>query len=540
MRPRGRAGACVTASVALFFASVPAAGAAKKITGKLSSPGYTVIALDGGGEAASALAQANGKFKLRPPSKRVSLHLRAADGIYAGPVVIERAGKRGKRAILGLEAGSKLGKVKVRDGYAKLKEELPREDQDRTRKALANKGVPIGAAVFGRVVAAATGAPGPGRDQDLDGIPGALDIDDDGDLVLDNLDGPTPSPGMTSATAARGTPSPHDLFDIHSGLDLPIYDTANANAPGLTGANIEAALPRFGTLDLEALPSGSAELDCGGLVYCSGGGTGRVPTNLNPPEGPEFPECCDLDGDGFGLLAPAPNSPPTSRGMSLLHGATSDQIGTGDVLIRRVGDPPSGSESAATLQYVFATVPALVSYTDTAGNAATVSYPVQGPYSGPPSGFVPPGPGAKSNGFAVEPGPDGDIVVTLTYWRPQRRPIPGEEGHGVPGAWTDIGGLTYTAGIADLGIPPCPQGTFSEVDPNLGSPTLPIPGGLTDAAPDQPAAVENTFTLTLNLSECLSSHQISWTQGEEHDLRLGAAVDNASGTAGQAVSFKWP
>jgi hypothetical protein len=178
----------LAASLALLAASAPASGAAKRITGKLSAPGYTVLALDADGEAASKPTKASGKFKLKPPAKKVSLHLRAADGTYAGPVVIDKQGKRGKKAILGVKAGAELGKVKVRSGYAKLKQELPDEDQDRKQKARGKRGVPIGAGNFGRVAASATGTPGPGQDLDRDGIPGALDIDDDGDLVLDNIE----------------------------------------------------------------------------------------------------------------------------------------------------------------------------------------------------------------------------------------------------------------------------------------------------------------------------------------------------------------
>ena len=68
-------------------------------------------------------------------------------------------------------------------GKAATAEELPQEDE-----ADAQGGAPPGAGRFGLVRAAAVGAAGPGRDQDLDGIPGAFDVDDNGNLVLDNVD----------------------------------------------------------------------------------------------------------------------------------------------------------------------------------------------------------------------------------------------------------------------------------------------------------------------------------------------------------------
>ena len=51
----------------------------KPITGKLSRPGYTVLALAANGKATSVVAT-HGKFHLKPPAKVVTLQLRAADG----------------------------------------------------------------------------------------------------------------------------------------------------------------------------------------------------------------------------------------------------------------------------------------------------------------------------------------------------------------------------------------------------------------------------------------------------------------------------
>ena len=89
-----------------------------KVSGKLSVRGYTVIALAASGKAKTDRA-ARGKFKLRPPTKKVTLQLRAPDGTYAGPMVVAKA-KHGTEAIVGIRAGAKLGKVEVKpdEGYA--------------------------------------------------------------------------------------------------------------------------------------------------------------------------------------------------------------------------------------------------------------------------------------------------------------------------------------------------------------------------------------------------------------------------------------
>jgi hypothetical protein len=537
----------VVACVALAGANAGATAAPKKISGKLTKAGRTVIAIDKSGEAASKRAKSNGKFKLKAPAKKVTLHLRGRDGTYAGPIVIAKRGKKGKTAILGVKAPANLGKIKVRNGYAKLRSEPPRRQIDRKRKAKAKRGVPRGAGNFGRVRSRASGPVGLGLDQDRDGIPGALDIDDDGDLVLDNLD----RSGPQRAALARQATSEFGLFSL---LIVGVHGTANANAPGLTDQQVEAALPAAADLLITILPGDSAELDCGGaadpaysegwiggLPYCTRGGTGRAHAEpsafpefwdgASPSSLPPFPGCCDADDDGYGTL----NDPRIQIGpggaMFLRHGATAAEIGTGDILIQRVNS--GGIETgqfAAAMQYVFGTVPALVSYDDGQGNSATVPYPVAGPNPGPP------GPGTRENPFPVKAGPNGDVVLTLTFWRPQRRPIPPETGD-----WIDIGGLFYTAGIADVGLF-CRQGTFSETDPNLIVPESPITsrnaGGLTDVSGDQPAEPTNTLTYTLNATQCLGSHGVSWPQDETRHLSFSALAPNAPDEAGQGISFR--
>ena len=510
----------LTSVVACLFALVAAniaEAAPRPITGKLSKPGYTVIALAANGKA-KAVQVKRGKFRLTPPATSVTLHLRAANGTYAGPIVVGRK-KKGKRAIVGVRAGARLARIKVRSGYARIAKGVRKKSLNPRLTARARKGVPVGARVFGRVRSKAPGASVPG-DPDLDGIPDPLDIDDDGDLVLDNLDR---SPGARAAQAESG-------FGIHSDLGLPIYDTANANAPGLGDEQIETTLPRLGVLYLEILGAGSSELECIGLVYCSPGGTGRVPVNFNPPEGPPFPGqpggAYDTDGDGFGTLGPAPNQGPGTRHMALLHGANTIQIRTGDVLIQRVTTDGQESQFPASVQFVFATGSALVSYADTAGNSAMVPYPVAGYQPGPP------GPGTNDNPFPVAAGADGNVVLTLTFWRPQRRPIPPE-----PGTWTDIGNLTYTIRLSGLGLV-CPQSSLSEAHPELGPASSPAFGvsGFTDLAPDRPASTANTFTYTLNVTQCLTSLGRTWTPGQT--LGLDFVGVSTMDHVEQGVAFK--
>ena len=106
----GVVASCPTLTFALLVSTAPAAAAPKRITGSLSRSGYTVLALSASGQARSVAVRRR-RFKLRLPARRVTLHLRAPDGSYAGPVVVARR-DGGRRAILGVRAGARLGLIK--------------------------------------------------------------------------------------------------------------------------------------------------------------------------------------------------------------------------------------------------------------------------------------------------------------------------------------------------------------------------------------------------------------------------------------------
>ena len=286
-------------------------------------------------------------------------------------------------------------------------------------------------------------------------------MDDDGDLILDDLD--------RNAGGAQAAQQADEIFGVQARLPLQFQDSVNVNG-GSTDAAIDAVLPAFAGLLVQVMPGDSAELDCGGtanpapppplvggLPYCSWGGTGRV----HPFSGPitAFPDCCDADEDGFGSLVGRPPPPGGAQTYeSLLPGATTEQIGTGDILIERVQRGGTEVRFTTGLQFAFATVPALASYHDTAGNSGTVSYPIAAG-----------GPGTDGNGFPVAAGPDGDVVITLEFWRPQRRPIadelcpPPPDRVCQPDEWIDVGALIYGLIANNVGGPggspvnrPCP------------------------------------------------------------------------------------
>jgi hypothetical protein len=324
------------------------------------------------------------------------------------------------------------------------------------------------------------------------------------------------------------------------------------------------------------------ELDCapnpdnpggrtGGLIYCTPGGTGRVSPNPYPGTAPRsfplaFPDDADTDGDGFGELQALLFEGFPGINAFLSHGATTAQIGTGDILNWRVKETGAAErEFPQTLPDVFATVPALVSYRDGAGNSGVVSYPVPPPYvgsrpdyfghfEGPYYGF----PVAPCAAGAPPPCEEGDVVLTLEFWRPQREAIPGEVGE-----WTDIGRLVYSPGFsapwADASdpatsqpdLPRCARSDMSTADPHLTPEEVKGPYsrgyGLRDSAADRPADRANTLSFSVNVTDCLArgtglqGSVETWDSGENVSMWLaggtGRGADGSGGGATQQLLF---
>jgi hypothetical protein len=496
---------------------------------KLSKAGYTVVALDNAGHAVKAGGR---NVKLTPTAARVTLHLVDARGNYAGPIVV--AGK-GSEVVVGLRGAGRLGTVKVKRGYGIAR--APRRALDKRRTARARAGVPVGALVLGRVAGRSKGAAGAGLDVDRDGVPGAFDVDDDGDLLLDNVDTaarrsarqvPTgvPNPNLpvgpptpNQPPVGAPTPSPAGArgagFTLFSNLKLDIGLSVNANAGAVTDAQIDDVLARFATLAI-SVPSGDeVELDCLGLAYCSAGGTGTTLVGNKP-----FPGDFDADGDGFGT-----NSRGDTGDFQLHPGATSAEIGSGDSFIQRVTSGGVETTAAGTLNYVFSTTPALTTFT-TAGGSGTISYPV-----------APGGLGTDQNPIPVPAG----SPISLAFWRPQRKAIAGSgEGSG----FVDIGHLTYSADIPNGPSPPgrpgggsgpggrC-QGQYTSTDADAT-----VTGdGVLDKADDRAAAPANTLSFTVDVDACLAANSVTWAAGDKLGIDIQARAAQGDNAA-QKIWFK--
>jgi hypothetical protein len=205
----------------LIPAQAPAARQ-QAITGKLDRAGVTVIALAPDG--AVSRARAKPRFRVVPRAGTVTLQIRDRAGSYLGPVVV--AGRDG-RVTLGVRAGARLGRIEVRNGYARVSNPPARRSIDARVTARARGGRPVGAGNLGWVPGRAQGRSAPGTDPDGDGIPNRFDVDDDGDLVLDS---------NRSAAGQRGTQAPERARDGESDSDREDITLAVAIAAAVLAA----------------------------------------------------------------------------------------------------------------------------------------------------------------------------------------------------------------------------------------------------------------------------------------------------------------
>ena len=582
MSPGLRLRACVAVSATLAVVIPASAQAAPlaPVTGTLDKPGYTVIAMAPNGATRTA-GTLNGIFSVVPPATLSTLQLRAPDGSYAGPVVLgertnvvavartavrnaertltkarraltkaKRSGRgvararrvlrtatsrltkarrtlaaarrdaaaRPTRAVLGVKAGARLGTVAVMPaGYARSA-----AIGDRAWTVQANNGVPIGAGNFGLVRSARLNGGALG-DTDLDGVPNALDVDDDGDLILDDYDR---TPGSARATQTPSTFSDGSHLQITTALGaLLTGDAVNADG-GSTDEQLAAAQRRVGILELlwTGLDDGSAEIDCGTLPYCTPGGTGAFGLNSVPPAGSRdnvqpFPAAFDADGDGFGSLVPGGPKPVVTTGqtMGIYHGATADEIQAGDVLIARGTVAGVPAESASSVSFVFASFPVVASYDDGQGDSGSFTYPL-----------------AENAQAPVRADANGNIRLRLSLWRPQRLRTPSEPG---TSRWMDVGNLAYTLwGGGGSMHPNCRQDTYSDPSPTLAVPTSSpmggidsTAGGFVDQAGDHPADPTDTVSFTLDLTACLASTGQSLGVGQSTSLGITAVASGRDG-----------
>lgn len=287
--------------VAAGAVAVPGASAASvKVQGSLgvAQAGYTVLMVAPSGRAVAATADANGKFVItttKTLARKASLQLVDAKNRYAGPVVIakEKVGTAWCSKVRLSGTSVNLGTLSVKNGAA-----IPKKTQKASTymstaiPAKSSAGLPAATGTSGIVkmaylagkkkactkskagvkgASAFDSEPVLGADLDADGLPNALDADDDGDQVIDAVD-----PSTTNTAALNPWVSLRSTNPLYNANITPTLSAADVTAVLGTSGNYQVQFfigqdnlvngDKAGTLNSVKY----AWVDCGELVYCGG------------------------------------------------------------------------------------------------------------------------------------------------------------------------------------------------------------------------------------------------------------------------------
>jgi hypothetical protein len=482
--------AVVSTSVGLSIVSAsPIQGAAAvTVTGKLgaAASGWKVVMVGAGGQSLVSAVDTGGSFSLRTSAtaaKRATLQMVDSSNRYVGPIVIgkEKVGKStcSHHQLAGKSV--KLGTLKLNtaQGFA-IPSKAPKSTVH-TRSAVLAKGTsgqPLSAGTAGivKVTTAQMNACGKavkgtsiatsqdanitmGGDLDNDGLPNALDADDDGDQEVDAIDKTTTeSAGMNPWIAVR---SSNPLFNA-------------SVSTGLTPENVNSVLGTSGNYSIQFFVGnrnllGQASLngvkwvwvDCGNLVYCGGSAPTATNTNTHLQNSNTGVAWKSYNG---GFKVESTGSPATS-GLDTSLGTNPG--GNGNALYlgnRNTGNDPGGSvywqasvfpnQGANTLTNVKpGDVYTLRFGTDDGEKSVTM---MLNPHAVTVPGLTTVN-GAAYTGGALKPDASGKLA--LKFFRPQRLATTGETG-----TFKDMGGLRY--GIIFMGQmdTPCDIATYSAYD----------------------------------------------------------------------------
>ena len=495
----------------LSFSGTAAAAPVKgKILGANPSQ-YSVLVLKKNGQATIKSVASSGSFSVNA-SNGATLHLIGSDSRYFGPIVAAK-GVKGYATMSG-KKGS-LGGVTVKTSFATVPYGKARNVL-KTRPSLTFNAVSgtVGSGKFGLVSVSTSSLPPriradalPGEDSDGDGLPNALDIDDDGDLVLDVSD------------ADEGS-TPEFRAEITSTLRTTLVSTVNKNITGISDSDIDSALSDglilgFNFQNNSASNQISAvNADCGSLSYCAPGTTtAKIRSdNLSQLEGTDW-TAYDPDSDGLPNLV-ADSS--TSLYIGVKPHVTRAAIRPGDV-VNFIADGSSADVTIpVVIPFYFSTGPALTQYSSGA-QSGTLSYPIsQG------------GVGTEvSNPIVLGAG-----TLTMTLFKPQRPPVDGAESGDI-----DNGKLFYGLYLSPAGSTGgpllCKPSEYSNPSTGLevnSTPDTETITALTDTAADAASNPANTVSFTIDIATCLSRQGVS-TSGTTVYIDLNATTRSGDQTS---------
>lgn len=484
-------------SLAILLLSLTSQAHAATIKGQVQGQGYKVLTVAPDASSRTVTPAGTGKFTATV-TKGSTLHLISDDGRYFGPILAAN-GKRARTQLSG-KSGD-IGKIKLNTRGFATSVLAAKTESLFAKKPIAFSPVhgPPGTGNFGlgattqKSQAFVSAVPRLGEDIDGDGLPGLLDVDDDGDGKLDVVD-----PVVSLRPEFEG----ETTSTLRLSLDKPL----NANIESLSAEVIDARLKdnliisffvRNNTNGAQALTS--VDIDCSTLSYCrKGNGTATVRQDHAPvAEGSPW---TDYDPNGDGLPNLKVDNGPLAAIMGIHPRASGNELRPGDTILYKLKGSFGERELPVLLPFFFISSPTLASYSS-GGSMTGVNYLISAD-----------GLGTSSNPIVMQSG-----SFTMNFWRPQRLPI-GDETSAI-----DIGGLHYGVDIAvegDNGVYTCLPSEYSSTSLNPAS----DPHGTqvwVDPDGDGPARPDRTLSMTVNLGSCLSRQGIA-TSGRKAMIGLVA------------------
>jgi len=467
--------AALVAGVALGGAAGVAAGNTVTIKGKLKGASLASANVMAMGKTTGVISTKarKGAFTLKLPSSfkksGATLHIIRANGTYAAPIVLRRkggakksenqAGGTGYQGLSGSAGNLDLGTVAVSGGAGTPSAPAPTGATSSAGVPLRANGAPQGAGKLGLVVMTGATDDGvtQGGDADKDGIVNAVDVDINGNGILNDQD-----------TATQASPSAGIQPYLFSSLLIPYAQATTANADAFE-ANVQEYLTvNFGASGSGASALPSLSVDCRGVVWCA---TAEVATDAY---GYPFDTPWPKDAAGLYTVGHRLNGPNYDIGLLPNQPPSAIAVGSTFAFV-------AGSQTwALAMGPYFQASPVLTQMGTTAlGNNRPASISV-----------------ARSS-------------VAITLLRPLRAPVPGAE----TGTAISMGTLNYKVLVQDsrpgLSGPPayCPSAAFSGLSSTLAplsSPLSSIPPGyaLADSAPDAAPGPDRTISFTVDLTKC--------------------------------------
>lgn len=491
--------------------NVSAAGP-KPITAKIPS-GYVMVALAKNGTAAVGRTK-SGTTTVTPTATVVTLHLLTKSGNYAGPIVVgtKKVGSS-TNALLGVKSGAAVGKVTYSNalGYGKATVS-PTSIDSRIYAKASKSGVPVGAGRLGLTMTttskgvrsagvsayASAEEAQPGGDPDKDGIPNAVDVDDNGNGTLDVVDDKT-----VQANQGMSGPRPFIFSDFFVDLDkiVRVSDAASAEA---TKEIVKQKLKFVFGMSPENGKVTNARVDCLGITWCA---TASV-VPQNPMDPSPLWSTIDTNNDGkFFDLGKRNQGNTWNYDSSIRPNVYPSDVKPGQ-MFNFVATYGNGKQvlipSAITSFFVTAPAPKLIGTWD-------ITYPVATNL------------GSHDWPIRVD---DGSAVRIETY-RPMRPVLPTETS---PTGMKEMGGLAYwvTVSKEGEGLPPttCPAEAYSAQTANTTTRQFYSQTAVVDNSPDSSPGEPTVMGFTLNFAKC----KASIAQGSKVfvDLNVGDAAFNHS------------